>query len=603
MGARVTAITSYGELLATLEGLPPPAPGHIRVFRGQNRDFGAMKPTALRGIRDAEQVWRFYSHQLANALAPDASTQDLDLVMLWLRAIKQHYGPGTEFLDVTHSPGIAAWFALHAVEYETAEVAYGPPGPFNPHTDVIGVHHLVKHVPYEQPAVLYVIDALVGSTSGDLEHGRVFDLAQAPEPFSTSPRITAQQGCLVYADRNVDHGDLASFYVPGTPLRIGRPLDGCAEVTALPSGIFPDVAADEWYRRFVSIPLAPALEKSQSATVYDHPINVSLYLPQTASHELDHASLDNLTQRFVVQRPPLLYASLLASGGPDVTQIPALADRFTTATPFLIEGPMMTTIAPVERLNLGVLMTDRAASAPRWDVVTGANVEDADLTNVFIDLSSLDAVGWERSEGDPDFGTIRAMWVVSTDHLSFYLTVFMQSPHELSTIGPVEVFFHLVRRDLVMPAAGAPDDCVALREFADLHRALLKALMLVRTLSPLWKLSANAQFELRSGDTDRVTSHARIEWALGRIVSLRSLAEPLHLYNALRMWDAPEPYYGDVAMGSPTVDGGIRTEGQPFADIPVEELLQPQTQQQIAAKTLPPLQGISVSVAPTTLGS
>ncbi len=154
-----------------------------------------------------------------------------------------------------------------------------------------------------------------------------------------------------------------------------------------------------------------------------------------------------------------------------------------------------------------------------------------------------------------------------------------------------------------MPAAGAPDSCVARREFANLHRALLKALMLVRTLSPLWKLSANAQFELRSGDTGRMTSHARIEWALGRIVSLRSLAEPLRLYNALRMWDAPEPYYGDVAMDSPAVDGGIRTEGKPFADIAVEELLQPQTQQQIAAKTLPPLQGISVSVAPATLGS
>ncbi|HEX6507782.1 MAG TPA: FRG domain-containing protein, partial [Chloroflexota bacterium] len=410
----MAVIRTYSELLSALEALPSPAAGRLRVYRGQNRDFGSMKPTALRGVRDREQVWRIFSHRLAHAFAPDLAGQnvDLDLILLWLRAIKQHYGPGTEFLDVTHSPGIGAWFALHAMRYETAQITYGPPGPFDPHRDVIGLHELVEHARYEEPAVLYVIDAVKGSGPSDLQHGTVFDLALAPEPFSTSPRIRAQQGCLVYANADVDGGDLSSLYVPGTPLVIGWPLSGCAEVLAAPDEIFPDINQDEWYRRFVSIPLMPAVGKSEQATIYEHPIRISLYEPQSATYELDHERLDALTERFVVQQPALVYAALRTEGF-DADQVPALSGRFASATALLMEGPMMTTIPPVDRINLGVLLEDRTSDAPRWDVVTGATIEDADLTNVFVELSTVDRDGWERAETDMDFETVRGIWLIS----------------------------------------------------------------------------------------------------------------------------------------------------------------------------------------------
>ena len=45
---------------------------------------------------------------------------DVGLTVYWVRAIKQHYGPGTEYLDVSRSPEVAVWFALHRGEPEEA---------------------------------------------------------------------------------------------------------------------------------------------------------------------------------------------------------------------------------------------------------------------------------------------------------------------------------------------------------------------------------------------------------------------------------------------------------------------------------------------------
>jgi hypothetical protein len=67
----------------------------------------------------------------------------------------------------------------------------------------------------------------------------------------------------------------------------------------------------------------------------------------------------------VTQRPPLLYANLIASGN-----VPgdALGKPFGDATALLLEGPMMTTVAPVENMNLRVLPTALSPAAPTRDL-------------------------------------------------------------------------------------------------------------------------------------------------------------------------------------------------------------------------------------------
>ena len=309
-------ISTYAGLLDALRSLPPPAKGRIRVFRGQNQAYPTMTPTALRTATGEDWIWPFYArwlstagsladlradladHSKATAVRRTDDSGYVDAMLLWVRAIKQHYGPGTEFLDVTHSVGIAAWFALHALQPEQIRVNIAPPGEPDPWTQVLGGHTFMRHIPFKGPAILYAIDAIAGGSTKDLEHGMIFDLALAPPQFSSSARIRAQQACLVYADRNVDNGDLASFIVPGTPLRIAWPLAGCAEVRWTTNQVFPAPREDDWYARFVAIPLAPDLDASRTESVLDHPINLTLYIPQGGGEAEDGAHLQDLIERF-----------------------------------------------------------------------------------------------------------------------------------------------------------------------------------------------------------------------------------------------------------------------------------------------------------------
>ncbi len=571
-------ITTHAELLAALDALPPPADGFARVFRGQNHDFGAMTPTALRTGVPSEQLWPIYAAKLAQAITTEPA-DDLDMFLLWVNAIKQHYGPGTEFLDVTHSPGVAVWFALHEMKWTTAKAIYGSPGPYDPLADVVGEHQMARYVRYErEPSFLYAFDAIQGTSSPDREHGRLFDLALAPPPFSSSARIQAQRACLIFADVSRAGGDLSPLSVPGTPLRVAWPMDGCEEAGWPTNTVIPPVAEDDWYARFVAVPLAPALSKSTDQTTFDHPINVTVFIPEGSDRETDQASLDDLTWRFVVQRPPLLYAQLRATDDPNTPG--PVQGRLAEATPLLLEGPMMTTIAPTERLNHGVLMTGLADCAPTYEYDSGAEIGEASLTNVFIELSVLDADAWEHVETPEEVDTVRGIWLVRKPD-RFFVTIFTRA----ATIGPVEIVYLDSTRSFAMRGTDESAEWTPLQQIPEIERPFLKALAFVRSLSPGWKLSASAQIET-DAPGGAVKSLATVDWALGKLVSLHRLEGAVNMYFTTRMWDEEEPFYGAVRLGSPVQSGGISVEGQPYADIDPQELLSAETIDALAK--LPP---------------
>ena len=445
-------ISTYAGLLDALRSLPPPADGRIRVFRGQNQEYPTMTPTALRAAPVEDWIWPLYARSLSTAgsltdlladLADDSKVTAIrstdfstyrDALLLWVRAIKQHYGPGTEFLDVTHSVGIAAWFALHSLQPVQVRANFAPPG--DPWAKGVGGPTFMRHTLFKGPAVLYAMDAIRGNSAKDLVHGSLFDLALAPHQFSSSARIRAQQACLVYANRSVDGGDLASFIVPGTPLRIAWPLDGCPEVRKPTNQVFPAPREDDWYARFVAIPLAPNLDASRTETVLDHPINVTLYIPQGGSEAEDSAHLQDLIDRFRIPSPPLLYPKLAD------LNLPAwrgLAD----ATPLYLEGPMMSTRVPLTETNIAMLASGLTRTAPVADYVTGEPSGDVSLENVFIEISALDEPYWEAFNRErPAISIIRGFWLVR-DGDRFKLTTFM---HDIATdeqimLGPNEVVF------------------------------------------------------------------------------------------------------------------------------------------------------------------
>jgi hypothetical protein len=107
-------ITTYRQLREHLSDLGNPPRGYVRVYRGQTKDHGTMLPSGLRaGGARRDPVWHYWSALASRELlgAPDQLVSSADEAV-WIEAIAQHYGPGSNFLDVTHSLDVALWFAL-----------------------------------------------------------------------------------------------------------------------------------------------------------------------------------------------------------------------------------------------------------------------------------------------------------------------------------------------------------------------------------------------------------------------------------------------------------------------------------------------------------
>ena len=104
-----------------LKQLGRPRPGFVRLFRGQDRTYPTLLPSARRpnSSWDLRRVWKVYAHKLSLYLSKETPTDRgqaaLDTFAYWLNAMAQHYGGGSEYLDVTHDLEIALWFALHKV--------------------------------------------------------------------------------------------------------------------------------------------------------------------------------------------------------------------------------------------------------------------------------------------------------------------------------------------------------------------------------------------------------------------------------------------------------------------------------------------------------
>jgi hypothetical protein len=563
----MAVIRTYADLMSALASLPPPAPGRVRVFRGQNRDYPTMTPTGLRATPGATDfVWDVYVGLLARSIAdvegwhPGAIGDDWDLMVRWVHAIKQHYGPGSPYLDVTHSPGVAAWFALHRAESHREQKVYGDPGPYNPLKDRIGIHELMSFTPIaDQPGYLYAFD-VVPCDGIPSEHGVLVDLARAPSLFSSSPRIWVQQACLIFADRSTAEGNLASFIVSQTPLQIAWPLEGCPELERPTDQIFPPVTQDSWYARLVAVPLAPSLQHSERTAVYEHPIKLGLYAMENSPGQLDQMRLNELSKRFVSFRRPLLYPALLETTDETLTQEErsVLAD----ATPILMEGPFVYVMAPIdsETFNVGLLADDLAARAPARDIVDESQLGSVTLDNVFIELSSLETAGWDSLERpDVQRQVVRALWVLRAGDNSFF-AMFIDNYPSGSYRLSARISYEREKKRFVTAGKGGPVPLLGERLLATYF---LKSCALLRTVSPLWKVGHEAEIEI--GDADGITSLVSIEWALGELYSLRRLAAPLNHYFVLRQPGGNEVFFGGAPLNSPAIGGQLRITGDPLS--------------------------------------
>lgn len=577
----MTPQTRWSDLCAALAALSPPPPGHVRLYRGQVQDHATLVPTGLRSPRSADDVWLVFAslmakQVLASERAGGRSGLDLVTSVVWAHAIKQHYGPGTEFLDVTHSPAVASWFALHRASVLPGLAVYGGAGPFDPADDAVGRHEFLRfEAQTDAPGWLYVLDVPAPDGPLGTGHGHLVDLAEAPPPLCDSPRIRAQHACLLRADARQHGGDLRRFVVPGTPLPVAWPLAGCDEVTWPSERLFPGVADDTWYRRFVSLPLVPAAASAvelpqapgRQLTTWHQPVPVSLVVP-----DADRRQFEALQGTITTMPRPLL---MRANALDHVRRDPALANdphwaRLADATPILLEGPLQSATAAVDsgHWHFGLLFDGIEAVAPVTDL-QGVSRGQASLHNVLIEFSPLedaDWLDWDRPDAPPR-DLARALWLRREPDGRWLATLWRQElpQHGTYVIGPFESRAAPAGGGLELRGQRAGGRWIAAAELDIVARPLIKSLALLRDLSPPPKLAATPS--LVAGRVRMLPIHP----AIGRLVSLAGCGEAVQHHHVLRRMRTDGIYFGGAGFDEAL--GGVKVESdEPLAAIDLQVL-------------------------------
>src|SRR6267143_1228940 len=155
--------SKFVEIDRYIKSLPSPKPGQARVFRGQNMNYGVMRPEGLRKRINYQEIWHWCASELAldmlrsSGVSGEVSGKIRELWSLFYFAMSQHYGAGTNFLDVTRSLEVALWFALHA-RFRDPRVDINMFGKYTPFP-LFRKDMWTRYIPWQEvPGWLYIFD-------------------------------------------------------------------------------------------------------------------------------------------------------------------------------------------------------------------------------------------------------------------------------------------------------------------------------------------------------------------------------------------------------------------------------------------------------------
>jgi hypothetical protein len=406
-------ITTYRQLREHLSDLGNPPTGYVRVYRGQTKDHGSMLPSGLRaGGARRDPVWHYWSALASRELlgAPDQLVSSADEAV-WIEAIAQHYGPGSNFLDVTHSLDVALWFALHEARPVSASHEMGPDIPSEPAQGIPLIEQWWEYRRWSDRlgGYLYVFDVPEWDGTGSPVHGQLLDLSYRPI-LSKSSRIKAQAACVVAADSAIDSGDLTSF-LRHEPILVALPMDGAPRLDESADMMFPDPSQDPWYDLFLSIPLTWVVAGGKGRLELGRPLPVTCYRYQS-----------NDKTREVLARPKCItpnpvYPVVADDLSMSITSTSSGVRRFHAqdATRILFEAPVLNWLLRVgsEKWNPGILGSDLTDAVEAVNLIDSSLSERVALTNVFMEFSPLENTDWYRIRGtEPDVQSLRALWLV-----------------------------------------------------------------------------------------------------------------------------------------------------------------------------------------------
>ncbi len=483
-------ISDYAELLAAIAALPTPRKETVRVFRGQTMDYPRLDPSGLRRAPRLMSIWGVYSYHMYYRLLQrenqrenvvEMTSEDLQAHGVWFNALAQQYGPGSDFLDVSYSIDIALWFALNKSRVIKATGTIGPDGPPDPTLDHETSADLVSYEPWEDKkgGCIYVLDLPLWDGDGLAKAGQVIDLAKAPEMFASSPRMQAQSGCLIYC-RNDDHSpfDVRKLLVKGSPLWVRRPMTGTAAPDRRVSDIYPSPAQDEWFARFLSVPMTysgqsspPTLQRSIPVVVYYDRGN-RRYLEEVHFHD-------------VAIQPPLVHRL-----EPELRSKPGATKSAPTI--ICLEAPMMFPHAPgdSDQWHHGVLWSDLPDRCPEYKFGAKSPVGDVSLANVFFEFSLLEGVGWEQTiHKKATIDLHRGVWLRRSGETVEAAILSQEAPSgAVQKIGFLSLSYDPSLGRIMVSLQNGAQKAIPIDALGELAKPVIIALMLLRNLSPKLKV-------------------------------------------------------------------------------------------------------------------
>jgi FRG domain len=564
----MASVSTLAGLQAAVRSLPKVAPGKTRVYRGQTVDYETIIPAAYRNRLDRNAVWNFYSSRIFSELIKDgppvaaAGHDQLQVALLWLKAVAQHYASGSEYLDVTHSIESAVWFALHKGEWITERNMLGPPGPPSAH-DLPAEVSWLKYTRAIEPGYLYAFDVDEWDGHSIPRKLELIDLSRAPHPFSTR-RMIVQSGCLILTG-NDEQYDLRRHCVEGTPLRVAFPMTGSKIVKRAVHEMFPPPDADPWYRRFLSVPMTPDID-NQGGIALKRPLPVTIYRGDNVNYNEAVAA----TESFLF--PPLLHRALIREESSNQSSPKKWWRKISIhkewwqkvsifdATPVLMEAPLLSSqvSAEMDSWSHELLVRDISDSVSTYSGAGQSDGKSVSLLNVLFQFSHLDEVFWERAgvAGTSQI-LVRGVWITrNKDELAAVLMCQDFPGLKVEPLGPVLIRFdHKTRRLVFTPP----------REIADLpDPSLLKPMMkpvfiglsILRALSPVWKPEAMPQCRIND---------AYVVAVIADDARLVRLCDP----QGVADWFVVRNREGDPYDQAHTVTGLLKVKDpRAFADIP-----------------------------------
>ncbi len=458
------------EILNKLVQLKPPREGCVRVFRGQARPYEKMLATEFRKRVRRSHMWAVAIANNLRDVGGDPNLPDSGLV--WIPAILQHYGPGTAYLDVTHSIEVAIWFALYEPHFH---IEHG--GTEWPQTVSVESSFCTYSRSEAECGWLYVFDVPAGDPRKPYG-GTLIDLrVDAPTEFASSGRVQKQEACLITCPSDNADADLCHLFACD-PIPVSWPMADAELLSKGVSSLFPYPSADHWYDRLLRMPSFCQLDRDKASVVVRHALDITCY------YECDR-DIDQYMKTFRLYAPTPFGAFLSEYEDERVVQSrvqESIRTSVRDSYQILVESPILSSLPPIELWNESLLAEDVPLA-----IELRKPSQTVNLRSVFIEFSPLEYSSAEfQNIAGCNGEVLRAAHVYRKDHFSYKFSLFVQnlSGHAITSTPWFRTYFseRLARFMFECKELGIKDCLLA--DYPCFAKPFFGCLQILRELSP-----------------------------------------------------------------------------------------------------------------------